>query len=124
LKDNLSAQLPMVLGDASALRQVFLNLLLNALQSIETAGNVTIATEINEDQIVTRVIDTGSGIATEMLDQIWTPFFTTKVVGQGQGLGLAVTYDIVEKHQGAISVRSKVGEGTEFIVRLPGCQDN
>jgi signal transduction histidine kinase len=69
------------------------------------------------------VTDTGTGIAPDMLDQIWNPFFTTKVVGKGQGLGLAVTYDIIKKHQGSIEVHSQVGEGTEFIVRLSRCQD-
>jgi len=124
LLENFSVALPVVLGDASALRQVFLNLLLNALQSIEQTGTVTVETGAESGQVVARVIDTGSGIAQDMLDHIWTPFFTTKVVGQGQGLGLAVTYDIVEKHQGSIDVRSKVNTGTEFIVKLPVCQDN
>jgi len=58
-----------------------------------------------------------------MLDQIWNPFFTTKVVGQGQGLGLALTYDIIKKHDGVIEVHSQVGKGTEFIVKLSQCQD-
>ncbi|HEY5672464.1 MAG TPA: ATP-binding protein [Malonomonas sp.] len=124
LQENFSSPLPVVLGDASALRQVFLNLLLNALQSIEQSGSVTVETAAEDGRVIARVIDTGSGIADEMLDHIWTPFFTTKVVGQGQGLGLAVTYDIVEKHQGSIDVRSKVGVGTEFTVVLPVCQDN
>lgn len=124
LRENLSTLLPAVQGDASALRQVFLNLILNALQSIEAAGTITIETETADSRVVARVIDTGSGISAEVLDQIWTPFFTTKVVGQGQGLGLAVTYDIVEKHQGTIEVQSTVGEGTKFIVTLPECQDN
>ena len=101
-----------------------MNLILNALQSIEAAGTITIETETADSRVVARVIDTGSGISAEVLDQIWTPFFTTKVVGQGQGLGLAVTYDIVEKHQGTIEVQSTVGEGTKFIVTLPECQDN
>ncbi len=123
LRENLSVSLPLVQGDASALRQVFLNLILNALQAIDEAGTVIIETAVDGSWIVARVIDSGAGIAPEMLDQIWTPFFTTKTVGQGQGLGLAVTYDIVEKHQGTITVRSKVGEGTEFVVKLPKCQD-
>lgn len=123
LRENLSIPLPLVQGDASALRQVFLNLILNALQAIDADGTVIIETEVDGSQIVARVIDSGAGIAPEMLDQIWTPFFTTKAVGQGQGLGLAVTYDIVEKHQGTITVHSKVGEGTEFTVKLPKCQD-
>jgi PAS domain S-box-containing protein len=123
LHENLFVPLPLVQGDASALRQVFLNLILNALQAISETGTVIIETEADDSWIVAKVIDSGAGIAPEVLDQIWTPFFTTKAVGQGQGLGLAVTYDIVEKHRGAITVRSKVGEGTEFIVKLPKRQD-
>ncbi|NOY12536.1 MAG: PAS domain-containing protein [Deltaproteobacteria bacterium] len=121
LRDNLSDLLPAAQGDASALRQVFLNLILNALQAIEEVGSVTIETDLVDSQAVVRVIDTGSGIAAEMQDLIWNPFFTTKVVGKGQGLGLAVTYDIVEKHHGTIDVYSKAGEGTTFTVKLPKC---
>ena len=119
LVEELAAIAPMVHGDASALRQVFLNLILNALQAIEGSGTVTIVTEGEGGQAIARVKDTGTGIAPDLLDQIWNPFFTTKVVGKGQGLGLAVTYDILEKHQGTIDVHSTVGEGTEFIVKLP-----
>lgn len=122
LRDDLFAPLPPVQGDESALRQVFLNLILNAIQAIEDTGVVTVETAQTDTGIVARVIDTGTGIKPDMLDQIWMPFFTTKVVGKGQGLGLAVTYDIVEKHQGKIEVHSKVGEGTEFTVNLPESQ--
>ena len=121
LNDNLGP-LPVVHGDPSALRQVFLNLILNALQAIEGQGAVSIETEVKDFKVVAKVIDTGSGIAPDILDQIWNPFFTTKVVGKGQGLGLAVTYDIIKRHQGEIEVRSTVGHGTEFIVKLPMCQ--
>ncbi len=122
LCEDLFVPLPPVKGDASALRQVFLNLILNAIQAIENGGVVTIETAPTDTGIVARIIDTGTGIDPDMLDQIWTPFFTTKVVGKGQGLGLAVTYDIVEKHQGVIEVHSRVGEGTEFTVNLPESQ--
>jgi signal transduction histidine kinase len=123
LEEKLFAPLPPVHGDVCALRQVFLNLVLNALQAIEGKGSVLVATAVEGTQIVARVIDTGSGIPAEMLDQIWNPFFTTKVVGQGQGLGLALTYDIIKKHDGVIEVQSQVGKGTEFIVKLSPCQD-
>jgi signal transduction histidine kinase len=124
VQEQLSERRPLVQGDASALRQVFLNLILNAIQSIGERGTVTIETEIVGSRVVARVIDTGTGIPPDLLDQIWTPFFTTKLVGKGQGLGLAVTYDIVEKHQGTIDVHSTVGKGTEFVVKLPQSQDN
>jgi PAS domain S-box-containing protein len=123
LEENLFAPLPPVFGDACALRQVFLNLVLNALQAIEGKGSVLVETGVEGRQVVARVSDTGTGIAAEMLDQIWNPFFTTKVVGKGQGLGLAVTYDIIKKHDGVIEVQSQLGKGTEFIVKLSQCQD-
>ncbi len=124
LREDLATSLPVIQGDASALRQVFLNLILNAVQAIEESGTVTIETKAGEAKVIAKISDTGTGIAPDMLDQIWNPFFTTKVVGKGQGLGLAVTYDILEKHQGTIDVHSRVGEGTEFIVKLPECQDS
>jgi PAS domain S-box-containing protein len=122
-EENLYLPLPAVQGDASALRQVFMNLVLNAVQAIEGQGVVTIETAMEGKLVVARVEDTGTGIAPDMLDQIWTPFFTTKVVGKGQGLGLAVTYDIIRKHEGTIEVRSQVGKGTEFIVKFSACQE-
>ena len=123
LSEDLSIPLPFVDGDASALRQVFLNLILNALQAIEDMGSVRIETQAVGSQVVVKVVDTGVGIAPDILDQIWNPFFTTKVVGKGQGLGLAVTYDIIKKHHGEINVHSTVGQGTEFIVSFPVCQE-
>ena len=101
-----------------------MNLVLNAVQAIEGRGVVSIETSLEDGLVVARVRDTGTGIASDMLDQIWNPFFTTKVVGKGQGLGLAVTYDIVKKHEGSIEVHSQVGQGTEFIVKLAVCQES
>jgi two-component system, NtrC family, sensor kinase len=124
LRENLFEPLPRVKGDASALRQVFMNLVLNALQAIEEQGQVTVETAVADGQVLARVTDTGSGIAPELIDQIWNPFFTTKAVGKGQGLGLAVTYDIVKKHEGSIEVHSQVGVGTEFTVKLASYRDN
>ena len=123
IEENLLVPLPQVSGDASALRQVFLNLVMNALQAIEGMGSVQIETRVEGKMVVARVIDTGTGIAPDTLDQIWNPFFTTKAVGKGQGLGLAVTYDIIKKHEGVIEVNSQLGQGTEFIVKLALCQD-
>lgn len=120
LVKEFSEKPPMVKGDSCAMRQIFLNLALNAIQSIETSGTVKVTSEMTDSEVFVRVIDDGSGIPAEHLDQIWTPFFTTKVVGKGQGLGLAVTYDIIEKHSGTIVVNSEVGVGTEFVVKFPG----
>lgn len=110
---------PRIRGNFSSMRQVFMNLVLNGFQSIENSGTVTIESKIVGSEVVISIVDSGVGISPQNLDQIWTPFFTTKVVGRGQGLGLAVTYDIVEKHHGTIEVRSKLGEGTEFSVKFP-----
>ena len=110
-----------VQGDPSGLRQVFMNLLYNAFQSIKERGKVEVATRRSDDgqAVEVRVRDTGCGIAQELLDRIWDPFFTTKEVGRGIGLGLALTYNIIKRHGGTISVESKVQEGSLFTVRLP-----
>ena len=123
LVNNLRDPLPPVLGDASALRQVFLNLVMNAFQAIPESGTVRLETDFNATEVVARVIDNGCGIEPGMLDQIWNPFFTTKGVGKGQGLGLAITYDIIEKHHGSIEVHSLKGVGSEFHVKIPLGQD-
>jgi len=123
LEENFLSSLPDVLGDASALRQVFLNLVLNAIQAIDSEGMIVLETFIKDAYVYAKVTDNGTGIAPEVLEQIWNPFYTTKRVGKNQGLGLAITYDIVKKHEGTIMVNSKQGVGTEFIVRLPKCQE-
>lgn len=117
LKDNL----PSILGDPSGLRQVFMNLLINACQAIKDGGRVEITSNYSDKDrtIVVQVSDTGCGIARDVIDRIWDPFFTTKEVGKGVGLGLALSYNIVKRHGGEISVKSRVGEGSQFTVRLP-----
>ena len=103
----------------SQLNQVFLNLLVNAAQAIETRGTITIRTGRAEDWIWIEIADTGTGIAPEHIGSIFDPFFTTKPVGKGTGLGLSVSYSIVQKHHGKIEVESTVGKGTVFRVWLP-----
>ena len=118
----LQHDLPPVLGDGAGLRQVLMNLLLNAHQAIQGAGIVEIST-FREDQIgVIRIKDSGCGIPPDQLAQIWNPFFTTKTVGQGLGLGLAITYNIIQRQGGEIQVESQKGEGATFTVRLQLCQ--
>jgi len=120
---NLQSDLPDVVGDPSGLRQVCMNLLINAHQAINGAGLVEISTSSSEQSMVLfQIRDTGSGISREAIDQIWDPFFTTKEVGQGLGLGLAVTYNIVKRHGGDITVESQKGKGSKFTVRMPACQ--
>ncbi|MBI1921763.1 MAG: sensor histidine kinase [Geobacter sp.] len=114
---------PEVTGDCERLRQVFLNLMLNAIQSMPHGGSLEIAPRLLPPQgerggkVEIRFSDTGGGIASDDLPHVFEPFFTTK--SGGTGLGLAVTQKIVESHGGSISVESELGKGTTFRVRLP-----
>lgn len=119
---------PEILCYPGALNQVFMNLLLNAIQSINKRGQIRIATRRLPAQVGTafdqggveiRLKDTGSGIPDLIRGKIFDPFFTTKDVGQGSGLGLTISYGIIEKHEGTIDFTSEDGHGTEFIVCLP-----
>lgn len=117
---DLNQELPPVQGDPSGLRQVCMNLLVNAHQAIEGPGLVEVTTDKVDDAMVSIVIrDTGCGIAQNILDRIWEPFFTTKEVGKGTGLGLSLTYNIVKRHGGEIQLESRVGKGSQFTVLLP-----
>jgi len=117
---RLGKDLHPVLGDPSGLRQVCMNLLINAHQAIKGTGLVELTTENLDDTMVSiRIRDTGCGIAQDKIDRIWDPFFTTKEVGKGIGLGLALTYNIIKRHGGEIQVESRPGEGTQFTVLLP-----
>ena len=105
---------------ADKLQQVFTNLLLNARDAIPDGGRVTLRTASDErDAVTVEVADTGIGIAPENVARIYDPFFTTKGVGRGTGLGLAVSYGIVQEHSGHISVESAPGRGTTFRITLP-----
>jgi signal transduction histidine kinase len=111
--------LPLVLCNPQQINQVITNLLVNAAQAIEGQGCISITTRHEDGQVVLIVTDTGKGMSPEVLKRIFEPFFTTKPVGQGTGLGLTISYDMVRKNGGDISVESEPGKGTSFIVRLP-----
>ncbi len=112
--------LPDVCGDLRSLQQVFMNLLLNAIQATPKGGTVGIcAREADADMVAFDVSDTGPGIPESIQEHIFEPFFSTKEVGKGTGLGLAVTYALVHRYEGQISVRSKEGQGAVFTVLLP-----
>lgn len=113
------AELPLVDCMMSSLNQVFLNLLVNAGHAITETGQITIKTSVHGDQVCIAITDTGKGIEPDNLKRIFDPFFTTKPIGQGTGLGLSLSYGIVQKHQGRIEVSSVVGVGTTFMVWLP-----
>jgi two-component system NtrC family sensor kinase len=114
--------LPRVYGNPGKLQQVFTNLLLNARDALPAGGCVTLKTASDDDSVVVHVADTGIGIAPENVARIYDPFFTTKGVGRGTGLGLAVSYGIVQEHSGHIAVESAPGRGTSFRITLPTAQ--
>lgn len=120
---NLSPDLPEIKGDASQLQQVYMNLLINAADAMNDRGEIRIATRMIKkdgvDYIEIEFTDNGPGIPEEYMGRLFEPFFTTKPVGKGTGLGLSVSHGIVRKHGGHIIVKSKVGEGTTFLIRLP-----
>jgi signal transduction histidine kinase len=111
--------LPIIQCYPQQLNQVFMNLLVNAGQAIEKKGEIKISTRADDAHVEVEISDTGSGIPEENLSKIFDPFFTTKEVGKGTGLGLNVSYNIIKKHKGTIDVKSAVGKGTTFTVRLP-----
>jgi len=118
---QLTQELPSINGDSDKLQQVFVNIIVNALQAMAKGGELTVATRLTEDNefIEIEISDTGCGIPEEHLGKLFDPFFSTKEIGKGTGLGLSVSLGIVQKHNGFIDVRSKVGQGSTFIVRLP-----
>jgi signal transduction histidine kinase len=113
------SELPLVPCYPNRLNQVFMNLLLNAIQSITGKGEIRIQTRVEGPQVRVAIADSGSGIKAENLEKIFDPGFTTKGVGVGTGLGLSISARIIEDHRGTISVQSEVGKGTTFVVYLP-----
>lgn len=110
---------PKISGNAGKLQQVFTNLIINARDSMFGGGEILLTTFIENDEAIISVSDTGTGIETENLNKIFDPFFTTKDIGSGTGLGLAVSYGIVQEHAGTIEVSSEIGRGTMFRVAFP-----
>jgi PAS domain S-box-containing protein len=104
------------------INQIFVNLLINAAGSIADKGNITIKTWQENDFIWMQVSDTGVGIPRKNLIKIFEPFFTTKEAGKGTGLGLSISYEIVQRHHGEITVKSEVGTGTTFTIKIPVVQ--
>lgn len=118
---DLDHSIPMVLVDPSQVERVFLNLIINAAEAMEGKGKLTIRTAMGStaQSIEIDVQDTGPGIPPENIGKIFDPFFTTKETGHGVGLGLAISYGIVEEHKGKLTVESELGKGTTFMVDLP-----
>lgn len=112
--------IPLVKCYPSQLNQVFMNILSNAAQAIEDKGTISIETHLVENnKVEIRIKDSGKGMNSETIEKMFDPFFTTKTLGQGTGLGMSISYGIIQKHNGDIQVNSKLGQGTEFILTLP-----
>jgi signal transduction histidine kinase len=113
------SDVPVIQGFPSQIGQVFLNIIVNAAQSIEEYGDVFIETTSTENDVIITISDSGKGIPQSHLKNIFTPFFTTKAPGEGTGLGLSIAYNIIQEHHGEIRVESELGKGTTFIILLP-----
>ena len=112
-------ELPPLQGKPNQMMQVIVNLVMNAAQAIEDQGVIRITTRMEEDHVLLSVKDDGIGMTPETVSKLFQPFFTTKAVGQGTGLGLSVVHGIVRSHEGTIEVSSQPGQGSEFRIRLP-----
>jgi len=116
---EIAPDLPEIQADPSQLNQVFVNLVVNSIQAMPEGGKLTITVAVKDDMVFISIGDTGCGMDKEALEKIFLPFFTTKDIGEGTGLGLSVVHGIVTSHGGTIEVKSEVGKGTRFEIRLP-----
>jgi PAS domain S-box-containing protein len=116
---NFDGKAPKVFADPDQMRQVILNLVMNALQAMEEGGTLRITQECKDSYVYLSIADTGCGIPKENLSKLFTPFFTTKEVGEGTGLGLTVVHGIIQEHEGTIRVESQKKKGSTFIISLP-----
>ncbi len=123
VKSDLSEGLPLVRVSISELQQVFLNLINNAIDAMgPKGGRLTLSTRTHDGFVVVDVADTGSGIPAANLNRIFDPFFSTKAVGKGAGLGLSICYGIINKLGGRIEVESTVDVGSTFSVYIPSAK--
>jgi len=116
---RLAPDLPMITADPGQINQALVNLVVNAIQAMPEGGTLTVETRVTETGIGVVVEDTGTGIGEDITNQIFLPFFTTKDINEGTGLGLAVVHGIVTSHGGKITVKTEVGKGTQFLIHLP-----
>lgn len=121
IEKDLDSNLPSIMADVNQLKSIISNLAVNAADAMPGGGHLFISTRYDEskDRILMEVTDNGTGISEENRERIFDPFFTTKATGEGTGLGLAVSYGIIERHGGQIRVMSEEGKGTTFIIELP-----
>jgi len=120
IKEKFDHSIPRLHWDINKMKQVFMNLLMNARQAIgKNRGLIEVETRLENGNVIIKVSDTGCGIPPENLPRVFDPFFTTKPTGQGTGLGLSVSYGIITEHGGTISVDSEPGKGTVFTLTFP-----
>jgi two-component system NtrC family sensor kinase len=122
---DYAADCPAVQADASQMQQVFINIIINAVEAMKGQGKLTISTRTADQAkaVQISITDTGCGISPENLDRLFEPFFTTREVGKGTGLGLSISRGIVENHGGTIWASSRIGEGSTFFIRIPSGQN-
>lgn len=127
LELDLNRDLPKIVAEPGSMRQLFMNIIINAMYFTPEGGSITIKTEMDENAdaqegkefINVSITDTGSGIPKETIDKIFDPFYTTKPIGEGTGLGLSICHRIAEEHGGRIEVRSEQEKGTTFVIKIP-----
>lgn len=124
IEKELSSSLPEVYGDIQQLNHIFMNVILNAADAMEGNGKLTLKSykSLHGNTIIIEISDTGTGIPQNILPHIFEPFFTTKEEGKGTGLGLSLVYSMVDNHRGRIYAKSRIGEGTTFVIELPAAK--
>ena len=126
---DLNPDIPEILAEHNRLEQVFINLVSNAIDALDEKAarpdntdkekRLTIRSFTENNQVIVKVIDTGTGMTEEVKNKIFEPFYTTKKVGKGTGLGVSISYGIVKDYQGTIEIESEVGKGTTFTLKFP-----
>ncbi len=122
--DRHFGEIPQVKCRPQELNQVFMNILINAVQAIDKGGMISVTTSVSGGMLKIEISDNGSGIPEDIRAKIFEPFFTTKEVGKGAGLGMSISYEIIQKHGGEILIESEIGKGSCFTVLLPLTQNN
>ena len=126
IKKTFESDMPKIIADSAQLQQVFMNIILNAAEAMAGNGTLTLSTSLNPDNtyIEVKFSDTGHGIKEEDKKRLFEPFYSSKEVGKGTGLGLAISYSIIQQHNGTIEVKSQVGKGSTFTVKLPVIEEH